>query len=75
MGGFLEGLDKLIDMVFKDKYPDLLMPVPIPVIAGFLDIDKPGSAILFFQVEKICPLSAGYFFTVNFFSRNGSHLH
>ena len=51
------------------------MPIPITVIAGLFDIDKAGSAVLFFQIEKICPLSTGNLLTVNFFGRNSSHLH
>lgn len=73
-GGFIEGLDEFVDMVFEDDQADALMAVVLAFVLRFHDVDEPGPAGLFFQVEKVSPLTAGQPLAVNFFRCDGCHL-
>jgi len=71
---FAQGLDELIDVIFKDHQADPLMTILRPFILGFNYIDKPCPAGLLFQVEKIGSLPAHNLLTINLFRSDGNHL-
>ncbi len=73
-GGFAQGPDELVDVVFEDHQADPLMAVVLAFVLRLHDVDEPGSAGLFLEVEEVSSLPAGYPLAVDFFRGDGTHL-